>query len=98
MSLHQQQKSKPKVKNAKKNGKSVGANIEKEKHPLGFTKKEQEIFKLLATGSTNKEISVALSRSPRTVEHHVSNILSKMNVQNRVKAMLRLQNEPWLRP
>ncbi|MEQ9315717.1 MAG: LuxR C-terminal-related transcriptional regulator, partial [Henriciella sp.] len=65
-------------------------------HPLGLTKREQEVLGLLLTGATNKEISDALSRSQRTVEHHVSSVLSKLNVNSRMEAMLRAQNEPWI--
>ena len=68
------------------------------KHPLGLTKREQEILALIASGSTNRDISETLARSQRTVEHHVSSVLSKLNVSNRMEAMLRVQNEPWLLP
>ena len=68
------------------------------KHPLGLTKREQTILGLLAGGASNAEIAETLSRSPRTVEHHVSSILSKLNVSNRMEAMLRVRNEPWLAP
>ena len=67
-------------------------------HPLGLTKREQDILKLLTNGATNREISDRLKRSPRTIEHHVSSILAKLNVANRMEAMLRVQNEPWLLP
>lgn len=66
------------------------------KHPLGLTRREQDVLRLIGEGATNKQISETLSRSPRTVEHHVSAVLSKLNVENRVGAMLRLRNEPWL--
>ena len=65
-------------------------------HPLGLTKKEQEIFKLMIEGNSNRAIADALARSQRTIEHHVSSILKKMNVESRMDAMLRVQNEPWL--
>ena len=65
-------------------------------HPLGLTKREQEILNLVVQGASNREISDTLSRSQRTVEHHVSSVLTKMNVANRMEAMLRVQNEPWL--
>ncbi len=67
-------------------------------HPLGLTKREQTILALIVSGASNAEIANALSRSPRTVEHHVSSILTKLNVSNRMEAMLRVQNEPWLAP
>jgi len=65
-------------------------------HPAGLTSKEQEVVKLLAVGASNQDIANALSRSQRTIENHVSSILSKLNVENRIEAMLRVQNEPWL--
>ncbi len=65
-------------------------------HPLGLTNKEQLVLSLLVEGLSNSEIATALSRSQRTVENHVSSILKKMAVDNRMEAMLRVQNEPWL--
>lgn len=65
-------------------------------HPAGLTAKEQEVLKYLANGASNQEIAIALSRSHRTVENHVSAILHKLNVESRVDAMLRVQSEPWL--
>ena len=49
-------------------------------------------------GVSNSKIAESLSRSQRTIEHHVSSILKKMNVSSRMDAMLRVQNEPWLTP
>jgi len=67
-------------------------------HPLGLTKREQEILRLISKGATNKEIASTLSRSQRTIEHHVSAILTKLNSNSRMEAMLRVHNEPWLLP
>lgn len=67
-------------------------------HPLGLTAREQEILRLMVNGATNREISETLSRSQRTVEHHVSSTLAKLNAKNRMAAMLRIQDEPWLLP
>jgi len=47
-------------------------------------------------GMSNRDIARQLSRSPRTVEHHVSAVLGKLNAANRMEVMLRLRNEPWL--
>jgi len=67
-------------------------------HPLGLTAREQEILQLMVNGATNREISETLSRSQRTIEHHVSSTLAKLNAKNRMAAMLRIQDEPWLLP
>ena len=65
-------------------------------HPLGLTRREQDVLALIAKGYSNREISEALARSPRTVEHHVSSVLAKLNAPNRMAVMLRVQTEPWL--
>lgn len=65
-------------------------------HPLGLTKREQEVFRLLCRGASNKDIAEKFCRSPRTIEHHVSSILTKLKVQSRMEAMMRVRNEPWI--
>ena len=82
------------LNNKKRRGPYKGAK----NHPVGLTQREQEILGLLAKGCSNKEIANALVRSQRTVENHVSTVLSKLNAKNRLEAMLRVHNEPWLLP
>jgi DNA-binding CsgD family transcriptional regulator/tetratricopeptide (TPR) repeat protein len=53
---------------------------------LGLTVREQEVLELLATGRTNRQIAETLFISPKTATLHVSNILSKLGVSNRVEA------------
>jgi DNA-binding NarL/FixJ family response regulator len=53
---------------------------------LGLTVREQEVLGLLATGRTNRQIAETLFISPKTATLHVSNILSKLGVTNRVEA------------
>jgi ATP/maltotriose-dependent transcriptional regulator MalT len=65
-------------------------------HPLGLTRKEVGVLALMAEGATNSEIAERLSRSPRTIEHHVSSILGKLNAANRLEATLRVVAEPWI--
>jgi DNA-binding CsgD family transcriptional regulator len=67
-------------------------------HPLGLTHREIEILALIAEGMSNRDIARRLVRSPRTVEHHVSAVLGKLNAVNRIEVMLRLRSEPWLLP
>jgi DNA-binding NarL/FixJ family response regulator len=50
----------------------------------------------MAEGASNADIAGQLSRSPRTVEHHVSSILGKLNAANRLEATLRVISEPWI--
>ncbi len=65
-------------------------------HPLGLTRREVEVLALMAEGASNADIAGHLSRSPRTVEHHVSSILGKLNAANRLEATLRVIAEPWI--
>ena len=53
---------------------------------LGLTAREQEVLTLVATGATNRQIAETLFISPKTATLHVSNILSKLGVTNRVEA------------
>lgn len=51
-----------------------------------LTPRELEVLRFLATGKTNKNIAANLFISERTVDRHVSNILSKLNVSSRAAA------------
>jgi DNA-binding CsgD family transcriptional regulator/tetratricopeptide (TPR) repeat protein len=65
-------------------------------HPLGLTQREVQILKFIVEGLGNQDIAQRLVRSQRTVEHHVSSLLGKLNANSRMDVMLRLRNEPWL--
>ncbi len=54
--------------------------------PAGLSDREVEVLRLIAAGKTNKEIVFALFISEKTVHNHVSNILAKIGVTNRVEA------------
>ncbi len=45
------------------------------------------MLRLIGEGMTNQEIANRLFLSPRTVHHHVSHILNKMNVDSRLDAV-----------
>jgi DNA-binding NarL/FixJ family response regulator len=49
--------------------------------------REQEVLEQLAGGDTNREIASTLMISEETVKSHVSNILSKMGLENRSQAI-----------
>jgi len=47
-----------------------------------------EVLKLIAEGKTNQEIADELFIALKTVKTHVSNILSKLQVQDRTQAVI----------
>ncbi len=57
--------------------------------PDPLTERETEILRLMAGGYSNKEIADALSVAEGTVKNHVSNVLSKMGVRDRTRAVLK---------
>lgn len=57
--------------------------------PDPLTERETEILRLMAGGYSNKEIANALNVAEGTVKNHVSNILSKMGVRDRTRAVLK---------
>jgi len=65
---------------------SLGMRPGRRRAPAGaLSAREQEITQLVAAGQTNAEIAAALYLSPRTVEHYVSNILTKLGYRSRVQ-------------
>jgi DNA-binding CsgD family transcriptional regulator len=58
-------------------------------NPAGLTSRQVEILSLLAEGSTNAEIAQRLFISTKTVDHHVSALLMKLQVGSRREAVRR---------
>ena len=54
-----------------------------------LTSRELEVLELLARGLDNAEIARTLFLSQHTVKNHVSSILIKLQVQNRIQAAVR---------
>ena len=54
---------------------------------LGLTPRERQILDLLAQGQSNAAIAALLVRSPRTVEHHVARLLTKLGASSRAEAV-----------
>jgi DNA-binding NarL/FixJ family response regulator len=48
--------------------------------------REIEVLKLIANGKDNAQIARDLHISPKTVKNHISNILMKLQIQNRIQA------------
>ena len=57
--------------------------------PDRLTGRELEVLALMAGGFNNREIADALGPSEGTIKNHVSSILSKLGVRDRVRAVLR---------
>jgi DNA-binding NarL/FixJ family response regulator len=57
--------------------------------PEHLTGRETEVLALMAAGFNNAEIATALGPSEGTIKNHVSNILAKLGVRDRVRAVLR---------
>ena len=55
-------------------------------NPAGLTARELEILGLLDEGLRNADIAQRLHVSPKTVDHHVSSVLSKLGVRTRGEA------------
>jgi DNA-binding NarL/FixJ family response regulator len=52
--------------------------------PLCFTQREKEVLEMLVAGRSNKEIGAPLGITERTVKAHVSKLMRKVGVQNRI--------------
>lgn len=57
-----------------------------------LSSREREILELLAQGQKNAEIAERLVISPKTVRNYVSNIISKLQVNDRAQAILRAKD------
>ncbi|EJR55313.1 hypothetical protein IIM_01398 [Bacillus cereus VD107] len=64
--------------------------VKKEKeNPFSMlTKREQEVLREIAKGRSNKEIAAELHITEQTVKTHVSNVLAKLEVDDRTQAAL----------
>ena len=60
-----------------------GTRVEK------LTGRETEVLRMMSGGYSNKEIASAMSLSEGTIKNHVSNVLSKLGVRDRTRAVLK---------
>jgi DNA-binding NarL/FixJ family response regulator len=51
-----------------------------------LSEREIEVLKLIANGKDNAMIAAELHISPKTVKNHISNILMKLQIENRIQA------------
>ena len=55
---------------------------------MHLTERELEVLLLISKGKTNQEIADELFIAVKTVKTHVSNLLSKLEVQDRTQAVI----------
>jgi DNA-binding NarL/FixJ family response regulator len=67
------------VAHQKEHGREAPAPVE------DLTERERDVIRLVAQGRSNSEIAEALVISDKTVKTHISNILSKLNLQDRTQ-------------
>ncbi|WP_208587791.1 response regulator [Gracilibacillus suaedae] len=66
-----------------------------EENPL--TRREIEVMRLLAEGKTTKSIAKELFLSNGTVRNYISIILDKLEVDNRIEAIAKVNEKGWLK-
>ncbi|WP_350344113.1 response regulator transcription factor [Proteinivorax tanatarense] len=54
-----------------------------------FSKREWEVYQLMAKGNSNKEIAWSLNITEKTVKNHVSSLFKKMGVYDRTQAVIK---------
>ncbi len=64
-----------------------GPRASTRENPAGLTSREIQVLTLLVRGHTNTELANRLHVSIRTVDHHVSSILEKLDVRSRTEAV-----------
>ena len=64
----------------------TGPRATTQAHPLGLTRRQHDVLGLLADGHTNAQIAERLFISAKTVDHHVSAILAKLQAPDRATA------------
>ncbi|MBO1001531.1 response regulator [Pseudogracilibacillus auburnensis] len=76
---------------------SSGAGEIEYRKPLHLlTKRECQVLQLLSEGQSNRRIAETLVISEKTVKNHVSNILQKMDVNDRTQAVVTAIRNGWV--
>ncbi|BCB05750.1 response regulator [Bacillus sp. KH172YL63] len=80
--------------NAQNSGGFQQSEVRRPLHLL--TRRECEVLQMLADGKSNRGIGEGLYISEKTVKNHVSNILQKMNVNDRTQAVVTAIKNGWV--
>jgi DNA-binding NarL/FixJ family response regulator len=57
-----------------------------------FSRREEQVLRLLLNGCTNREIAEAMRISEKTVKHYMSMLMQKLNARNRLEVVLAAQS------
>jgi DNA-binding NarL/FixJ family response regulator len=77
-------------------GRTLGGRGARRAHAAELTEREVEVLELLARGWDNGRIAADLYMSRATVKRHISSILHKLQVENRIQAAVRAVEEGLL--
>ena len=66
------------------------------KNESPLSNRELEVLARIAEGMINKQIAVSLGISTQTVKNHISNILGKLDVEDRTSAVVLAVSEGWI--
>ena len=59
-------------------------------HESGLTVREREILRWVANGKTDRQVAAIVGLSHRTVQKHLEHIYTKLGVENRTAAVMRV--------
>jgi DNA-binding NarL/FixJ family response regulator len=67
----------------------TGTRFSSSEHPEALSPREIDVLRLIAAGYSNREIGEALKLSEGAVKNHASSLMSKLDVRDRTRAVLR---------
>ncbi|MBT9540374.1 helix-turn-helix transcriptional regulator [Thiobacillus sp.] len=85
--MSKEKNNKPKLPRLVGSGNEIDKSLDAGMKTIGLTSREIQILRQLAQGKGDKKIAIDLLISVKTVNHHVSNIMLKLNATNRTHAV-----------
>jgi len=74
----------------------IGAKVPSQPAPEGLTRREIEVLRWMAVGSSNREIAAQIGAAEGTVKNHASSIFGKLGVRDRTRAVLKAIERGYL--